>query len=305
MLTDASLALCGAHVMLITSALLAQPWVIRRLRMPGHTLLTLLALSGIAAVANAICATTVDDRTPWPGVTVLALSCMALGAWPGLLLRRLIPGGSQRKSPRRVLAIGAHPDDLELACGATLAKLVDTGHEVRGLVMSHGRVGGRGDIRIVEAERGAAVIGLDGIEVLDLPDTRLAEANDAMVQAIEAAVNRFNPDMILTHSANDHHQDHHAVHIATLRGARRHSSILCYESPSATRTFDPSLFVDVTDHLPTKLRAVQQHRDQAGKPYMTGDRVASTAAFRGSQARRRAAEGFEVVRMVGVGEELG
>nr|WP_279672225.1 PIG-L family deacetylase [Flexivirga meconopsidis] len=303
-MSEANYLLCGAHAMLLTCAFLAWPWMARRLRLPRSTWVLLLTLTGVAAAANIACALLLNRQGHWLGAVVVGLSCLAVGVWPGLVLRRMIPTGAV-SAERRVLAVGAHPDDLELACGATLAKLVDTGHEVHGLVMSHGQRGGHGEVRGTEARRGADAIGMRSIEVLDLPDTQLAETGDAMVRAIEDAVRRYNPDMILTHSANDHHQDHSAVHLATLRAARRHSSILCYESPSATRNFDPSVFVDVTDHLPSKLHAVRQHRDQAGKPYMTGDRLTSVAAFRGAQARRPLAEGFEVVRFVGLdGEEI-
>ena len=119
-----------------------------------------------------------------------------------------------------------------------------------------------------------------------------------MVQAIESVLLRYNPDIILTHSGNDQHQDHNAVHLATLRAARRHPSILCYESPSATRGFDPSVFVEINDYVDVKVQAVEMHRDQSGKPYMTPERVRGMAAFRGSQVKRKYAEGYEPVRML-------
>ena len=105
-----------------------------------------------------------------------------------------------------------------------------------------------------------------------------------MVQAIEAAINRLNPDIILTHSIHDQHQDHQAVHRATLRAARQHSSILCYESPSATREFDPSFFVEIDDYMEAKVQAVQTHVNQSGKPYMT--RSGSAASRRSAAARQ-------------------
>lgn len=197
-----------------------------------------------------------------------------------------------------VLAIGAHPDDLELACGATLAKLAEVGYEVHAMVMSHGQVGGNADLRPSEARAGGELLGLAGVQMLDFPDTELGLHNVGMVKAIEARMGELEPTVVLTHSEHDHHQDHHAVHFATLRAARRHPSILCFESPSTTRGFDPSLYVDIADFLDVKIRAVELHGDQSEKPYMGADRIRGIATFRGAQAKGTFAEGFEVVRML-------
>jgi LmbE family N-acetylglucosaminyl deacetylase len=205
---------------------------------------------------------------------------------------------SAKQRTLRVLAIGAHPDDLEIACGGTLAKLAGNGHHVKALVMSDGRVGGDATVRGGEAVRGAATLGIEDIDLCHLPDTMLGEFDMEMITAIERAITEHRPDVLLTHSEHDQHQDHQAVHEATLRAARFHPSILCFESPSATRAFNPSFYVDIEDQLQVKLHAIAQHKDQLGKPYMTADRVSGLAYFRGAQAKRNAAEGFEPVRLL-------
>ncbi|WP_447007300.1 PIG-L deacetylase family protein [Saccharothrix isguenensis] len=235
---------------------------------------------------------------PGPFAAVVATVTVVALVGLGLLARAELIGREPAARPRRVLAIGAHPDDVELGCGATLAKLVDSGHEVRALVLSGGEVGGDGARRPLEAEAGAALLGLAGSTTLDFPDTRLADHETELVVAIERVLARFAPDIVLTHSGNDQHQDHQAVHHATLRAARRHPSILCYESPSATSDFRPSVFVDVCDHLGAKLAAVAVHRDQRDKPYMDDERLTGLATFRGAQARVRHAEGYEPVRLL-------
>lgn len=223
---------------------------------------------------------------------------VATGTFGFVLAERRIPATTVVQR-RRVLAVGAHPDDLELACGATLAKLVDTGHEVRGLVMSSGEVGGNPGLRPAEAQRGASFLGLSALRVHHFPDTRLDTVGNEMVRAIEDAIKEFEPDVIFTHSAHDQHQDHYAVHQATLRAARAHHSILCFESPSVTRDFDPSVFVNIDGYVDVKVEAVLAHRDQTGKPYMTPGRVRGMAAFRGAQAKNTNAEAFEPVRLLG------
>jgi LmbE family N-acetylglucosaminyl deacetylase len=216
----------------------------------------------------------------------------------GVALTALRTGAAPARQPRRVLAIGAHPDDLELACGGTLAKFVDSGHEVQGLVMSDGHRGGDALERSLDAQRGAAFMGLTGMTHHNFTDTDLLRHSQEMVGVIEAAIARYNPDIILTHSNHDQHQDHQAVHVATLRAARQHHSILCYESPSATRDFSPSVFVDIDDYVDAKVQAVKMHSDQLAKPYMTPERVRGIASFRGGQARRRVAEAYEPVRLL-------
>lgn len=226
------------------------------------------------------------------------LTLMSTAAWGLVVTKRRIPIAVQVQR-RRILAVGAHPDDLELACGGTLAKLVDAGHEVRALVLSSGEVGGNVTLRPDEARSGAAFLGLGNLRVLRFPDTELETVSNEMVQAIEDEIRSFRPDVILTHSAHDQHQDHYAVHKATLRAGRSHHSILCFESPSVTREFDPSVFVDIDAYVDVKVEAILSHRNQVGKPYMTPQRVRAMAAFRGAQSKNSNAEAFEAVRLLG------
>lgn len=198
---------------------------------------------------------------------------------------------------RTVLAVGAHPDDIELAAGGTLARLVDRGHRVHVLVASGGGVGGDATQRPDEAHAAASYLGATSTRVLDFPDTRLATASTDLTTAIEHTIRRVSPDMILTHSAHDQHQDHVAVHQSVLRAARREHSILCFESPSATRAFTPTVFVDVEKYVRIMEAAIAMHANQLGKPYMSKSSVRGVAAFRGRQARLAAAEGFEAVRL--------
>jgi LmbE family N-acetylglucosaminyl deacetylase len=200
--------------------------------------------------------------------------------------------------PKRILAVGAHPDDIEIACGATMAQFHDAGHIIWGVVMTHGEQGGNAEVRPGEARSGAEFLGLDQVRVLDFPDTRLEECSVEIIGAIESVVRELNPDMVFTHSSHDLHQDHQTVHEATLRAARNSSTVLCYESPSATREFLPTFFVDIGNYIDVKVESIKEHWDQHAKPYVQEERVRGIAVFRGGQAKCRYAEGFEVVRTV-------
>ncbi len=224
-------------------------------------------------------------------------SIIALSILIALLIRqKIVIERTQR--PRRVLAIGAHPDDIEIAAGATVAKLQDCGHQVYGLVMTQGEQGGNAAIRPGEARSGASFLEMMSIKVLNFTDTHLQDQSVDLVNAIEAVVSEFNPDIILTHSAHDIHQDHQAVHEATMRAGRNRSTILCYESPSTTQEFIPTFFVDVTAYVEVKLAAIRTHWDQRNKPYMKEEQVRGKLAFRGGQAKIQYAEGFEVQRLL-------
>ena len=202
-------------------------------------------------------------------------------------------------SPARVLAIGAHPDDIEIAVGGTLAKMRDAGYQIAALVLTQGEKGGDGDNRQNEARSGAEFLGLDNIEVLDCTDTRLMTDAVDVTNAIEAMIEKCDPNIIFTHSNHDIHQDHQLVFESTLRAARNtRTTILCYESPSVTQDFRPTYFVDVGRYVDIKIQAIREHRDQRKKTYMKPELIRSKLSFRGGQAKVDYAEGFEVVRMI-------
>ena len=201
--------------------------------------------------------------------------------------------------PGHILAIGAHPDDIEIAAGAALAKFRDSGYRITGLVMTYGEQGGNAEIRPNEAKEGAQFLGLEQVEVHHFTDTQLENDAAELTRVIEKAILREKPDIIFTHSEHDLHQDHKCVYDATLRATRNYPvSILCYESPSITQDFRPTYFVDVCDYVDVKVEAIRQHWDQKSKPYMDADLVRSKLVFRGGQAKVKYAEGFEIARMI-------
>jgi LmbE family N-acetylglucosaminyl deacetylase len=201
--------------------------------------------------------------------------------------------------PATILAIGAHPDDIEIAAGAALAKMHDAGYCIDGLILTRGEKGGDGDTRPVEAKNGAKFLGLDRVKIMDLTDTHLSSDMVKITIAIEEMIKEVQPDIIFTHSSHDLHQDHQTVYEATMRAARNtRVTILCYESPSVTQDFHPTYFIDVGKYVDVKIQSVKEHWNQRKKPYMKADLVRGKLAFRGAQAKVDFAEGFEVARMV-------
>ena len=194
-----------------------------------------------------------------------------------------------------VLAVGAHPDDVEIGAGGTLSAHSARGDEVVVLTLSHGAVGGDAAVRTSEAQASAAILGAR-LVLLDLEDTRIPEGGPS-VEGIEAVVQDVAPTVVYTHSLHDLHQDHRATHHATLVAVRRVPRVYCFESPSSTVAFQPTRFVPIDRELPAKLRAVAAFRSQTAKvDYLAPDLLEATARYWSRHADGRYAEPFEVIR---------
>ncbi|MGD0219680.1 MAG: PIG-L deacetylase family protein [Acidimicrobiales bacterium] len=197
----------------------------------------------------------------------------------------------------RVLAIGAHPDDVEFGCGGTLLRHRLAGDAVTLLVMTTGERGPDAEMRIREQEQAASVLGaalcwggfVDGAVPVD---------GDA-VGVIEHVISAVAPVVIYTHAPQDTHQDHRATSAAALAAARRISRVLCFESPSSIG-FSPTVYVDIAGLLEAKLDLLRTHMSQVLRLGSLVDLEAaeSQARYRGFAARVREAEAFESHRFL-------
>jgi LmbE family N-acetylglucosaminyl deacetylase len=197
----------------------------------------------------------------------------------------------------RVLAIGAHPDDIELGCGGTLLRHRSSGDDVVLLVMTTGERGPQDSMsRVLEQQRAARLLGADlqwgGF------DDGAVDGGTAGTQVVEQVLRWFRPDVVYTHSVQDTHQDHRATAQATLSATRRHCRVLHYRSPS-TLNFCPQVFVDIDGLVEAKLELIRAHGSQvAGSSMIDLDVVEAEARCQGFQARVRAAEGFTTERFL-------
>lgn len=195
----------------------------------------------------------------------------------------------------KILAVGAHPDDVELGCGAALIAHRARGDEVALLVLTNGESGPQaGSSRIEEQREAARILGATlhwgGFSDGAVPDGR------ATVAVIERVLRETGADMVYTHVPRDTHQDHRATGAASLAAARGTSRVLMFETPS-TRAFAPTVFIDAAPHLEGKLAALRAHMSQVMKNRMVDlEAVEAQARYRGFQARLRHAEGFETDR---------
>jgi len=210
-------------------------------------------------------------------------------------LDRALAAAPAPASRRNVLAVGAHPDDVEIGVGGTLAMHADAGDTITILTLSEGRVGGDPELRKAEARAAAEILGATLI-LGDLEDTKIEERGST-VDLVEQAVAQAQPDIVYTHSINDVHQDHRSTHRAVLVSARSVPDIMCFQSPSATVGFRPTRFISVENHLQSKLELISAHRSQADtREYLDPDLIRSTARYWGRFAGSTLAEPLEVER---------
>jgi LmbE family N-acetylglucosaminyl deacetylase/CheY-like chemotaxis protein len=200
------------------------------------------------------------------------------------------------RPPREVvLAIGAHPDDVEIGVGGILAAHRAAGDQVTILTLSRGGRGGEADDRQQESLAAAELIGAR-LFLEDLVDTHIS-SSDPTVGIIERVVAEANPTIVYVHSNHDRHQDHRAVHDATLVATRGVRTVACYQSPSATVDFRPNRFVSIDGFTETKLALIASFASQAGiRGYLEPDLVLATARYWSRYGIGTNCEPLEIVR---------
>ncbi len=197
-----------------------------------------------------------------------------------------------------VLAIGAHPDDLEYGCGGTLIQHAHRGDAVFLLVVTDGSQGGDPQVRHREQLKAAEIIGAREVFFAGYPDTRF-ECNRESITRIEEIIHKVDADMVYAHFGQDTHQDHRALAQAVVPATRSVANLLFFEGLSS-RDFIPSVFVDIGRVINQKMAALEAHSSQVHKTNIQNmsilDIARSAANFRGIQGRVTYAEGFAPLR---------
>lgn len=199
-----------------------------------------------------------------------------------------------------VLAIGAHPDDLELAVGGTLARMSRDGARV---VMAVVSIPADYDRRKAEAQRAADIL---GCELRFLHEGGCRRIDDMkpyqLVGMLDAVVRELEPAAVLTHGANEFHRDHVAVHNACLSTQRLKNFDFFHFNPTMTRAvpvaFHPRAYVDVSDTIELKMQAIEAHASQFGARGLDTELFRDVARLNGRMAGVKYAEGLDVGRML-------
>ncbi|MBI2148933.1 PIG-L family deacetylase [Candidatus Woesearchaeota archaeon] len=198
-----------------------------------------------------------------------------------------------------ILAIGAHPDDIEYGVGGTIAKFIKLGYKVTFLILTNGELIEKAENRREEALKAATILGVNDIIFGDLRDSKV-ECNRETIDIIEEAIHKVNPNRIYTTYIEEAHQDHRNLALATIAAGRDISSIYFYETPSTFSSFIPHIFVNISDTIQDKINALKAHITQNKKSYMDVDAIESLAKFRGFQTRQKLnyAEAFHIYKHV-------
>lgn len=199
-----------------------------------------------------------------------------------------------------VLAIGAHPDDVEFGCAGTLIKFTQKGHKLYLFVATEGQYGGEAERRRAEQIESSELMGAENLVFGGYNDTELLE-NRKLITDIENIMGRCRPDYVFINYTDDTHQDHRNLGRAAITAARYTKNVLLYEVPT-TQNFNPTVYVDIDLVLNKKLACLEAHASQVMKTNIEGLNILeiarSAAHFRGIQARLRNAEAFQPLRML-------
>jgi LmbE family N-acetylglucosaminyl deacetylase len=198
-----------------------------------------------------------------------------------------------------ILAIGAHPDDIEFGCGGTLTKYSQRGHRLFLMVMTGGGSGAPSETRMAEQTAARQILGAEEIFWGGYQDTHLG-VDAEMIKKIESVIASVKPEFIFCHFPDDTHQDHRHLAQAVMSATRYIRNVLFYEGPT-TQNFNPQVYVDIADTLEVKLEALQAHRSQVMKTNIEDlsiiEMARSCANFRGIQGRVKYAEAFHALRL--------
>ena len=221
-----------------------------------------------------------------------------------------------KKKALRILAVAAHPDDVELACAGTLGRCIDRGDTVTEAIVCQGEMAStdlppaeRVRVRSKEARRSAALLGAELFE-MGLSDG-CVESTETTKHLFTDVIRRADPDVIITHYHDDYGSDHNntftlvldAALYATVPNIRtehppiKRSPLLYMMEPLGGYRFQPQVYVDITETFELKSKMLACHRSQLEWMRRHGEMNLSKyievlARFRGYQAGVEFAEGF-------------
>lgn len=199
----------------------------------------------------------------------------------------------------KILAIGAHPDDIEYGCGGTLLKMSAKGHKINLLVMTRGEMGGLPEKRQKEQETSARILNAN-IYWGRFGDTQIPLLKET-INTVEFFIKKIQPDIIFTPFPNDTHQDHRNVSQITMTATRYVTNVLFYEVPTTVDFSPASVFVDISGFINKKLTLLKAHKSQVFATRVADltimETVKAAALFRGFQNRVKYAEGFVPLRL--------
>jgi LmbE family N-acetylglucosaminyl deacetylase len=201
---------------------------------------------------------------------------------------------------RRVLFVGAHPDDIEIGCGALLHQIAAQ-TEVLCVTLSDNQK--NPVLKNVKSEhlKAMAVLGVPSGRVVFGPFTTrvFPDSRQEILEYFLKLRRDFGPDLIFVHSRNDIHQDHNVITEEALR-AYRGITVLGFDVVRSSYGFFPHFLVEVTEaDVAKKVEALSQYETYRDRYYFNAELTRSIMVRHGALAERPFAEGFDILRIVG------
>ena len=207
---------------------------------------------------------------------------------------------ANRYAGKTVVAIGAHPDDLEIGIGGTLAKLQKSGAHV---VMCVASIPKDFDTRLAEAKRGAEILGCELRILMDDGPRRLEDVKTCdLVGILDGVIRDYKPAAVLTHSNSDFHNDHLLIYRACVPTQRlAHFDFFSYHPTNCRPVpidFHPNAYVDITETIDAKMHSITAHASQFGGRGLDTEMYREHAHAQGRLIGVPYAEGLQIQRML-------
>ena len=232
---------------------------------------------------------------------------------------------SAHRTSSRVLVVASHPDDEVIGCGGAIARHALTGDTVHVMILGEGatsRNDERGSAREKmelqrlshAAKKAGKILGVQSLSMHGLPDNRMDSVDLLnVVKMIEEQIHLFQPDSVYTHHGGDLNIDHRLTHEAVITACRpvpgasvmqilffETASSTEWQSPGTSPVFEPNWFVDITDTLALKLKAMRAYAPEVRLfPHPRSlEAIRHLSGWRGATAGVKAAEAFMLGRKV-------
>jgi LmbE family N-acetylglucosaminyl deacetylase len=202
-----------------------------------------------------------------------------------------------------VLAFGAHPDDIEIGMGGTVAKLNGMGYDVNLIVATLPNFvkTDRKEQRKMEATMSAKVMGSRQPEFLDLSPDEIT-FNRKFITRIDEIIHNHKPEAVFTQWIGDSHQDHQTLTRAVIAASRDLNNLFMYETTIpgglTENAFRPQLYIDISETLEIKKNALNcfdSQKVRCGDPWIPA--IVGRSSYRGYQMNTKHAEAFEIIKV--------
>ena len=204
---------------------------------------------------------------------------------------------------KTIIAFGAHPDDLEIGMGGTIAKLSAMGYNVQPIIATLPNFikSDTKEGRKSESILAAKVMGCKFPIFLDLSPEQMVFGRK-LVTLIDSLITEHKPDSVFTQWYGDSHQDHQILTSSVISACRNQNNLFMYETTIpggiTENSFRPQLFVDITETIDIKKNALECFQSQfirCGEIWIPA--VIGRCSYRGYQVDAKYAEAFEVVKV--------